>query len=415
MSADKPIRIGVVGVGRGMSFADMAPHVGMELVALCDTWEARLLEVGKRLNVATYVDFDRFLEHDMDAVVLANYFHQHAPLAVKALQAGKHVMSETMACKTLGEGVALARAVEKSVKIYMFAENYAYFACVQEMRRLYQLGEIGEVRYAEGEYIHPMDWTSWFQISPGINHWRRHIPPTYYCTHAMAPIMFVTDTRPVSVNSLSITHTDDDKSQPFVVFSDAFSVTICRMDDGSVSRITGVGGSGGHSIWYRFHGKRGRMENMRTGDTGMLRVLHDEWDLREGEEVEKIYLPDFPVHADLARAAGHGGGDFFTAYHFAEAIRQDQQPYMDVYRGIAMTLVGIQAWRSCHANGAPVEIPDFRDESIRAKHANDDWSPFPEDRRPGQPWPSILGEFKPRPEAVAFARKVWKEMGYEGE
>ena len=147
----------------------------------------------------------------------------------------------------------------------------------------------------------------------------------------------------------------------------------------------------------------------------MLRVLHDEWDLKEGEEVEKIYLPEFPVHGDLAAAAGHGGGDFFTAYHFAEAIRQNEQPYMDVYRGIAMTLVGIQGWRSCHVNGAPVEIPDFRDESIRAEYENDDWSPFPEDRGAGQPWPSILGEFKPRPEAVAVARKVWKEMGYEGE
>ena len=60
----------------------------------------------------------------MDAVVLANYFHQHAPFAIKALKADKHVMSETAACHTLGEGVALARAVEKSGKIYMFAENY---------------------------------------------------------------------------------------------------------------------------------------------------------------------------------------------------------------------------------------------------------------------------------------------------
>ena len=94
------IRVGVVGVGRGMSFAHGAPFVGMELVALCDTWEAKLREAGQKLNVTTYTDYDQFLSHDMDAVVLANYFHQHAPFAVKALEAGLHVMTETMACGT---------------------------------------------------------------------------------------------------------------------------------------------------------------------------------------------------------------------------------------------------------------------------------------------------------------------------
>src|SRR5262245_45060284 len=92
----KPIRVGVIGVGRGQSFAHGASDlVGMKLVALCDRWKERLDEVGKKYKVATYTDFDKFLEHDMDAVVLANYFHEHAPFAIKALNAGFHVMSET--------------------------------------------------------------------------------------------------------------------------------------------------------------------------------------------------------------------------------------------------------------------------------------------------------------------------------
>ena len=44
------IRVGVIGVGRGMSFAQGAPFVGMELVALCDTWEAKLREAGKKVK-----------------------------------------------------------------------------------------------------------------------------------------------------------------------------------------------------------------------------------------------------------------------------------------------------------------------------------------------------------------------------
>ena len=48
----KKIRVGVIGVGRGQSFASGATDmVGMELVALCDTWKSRLKEVGKRFGV----------------------------------------------------------------------------------------------------------------------------------------------------------------------------------------------------------------------------------------------------------------------------------------------------------------------------------------------------------------------------
>ena len=98
-----PIRVGVVGVGRGRSFMQAAAATGMELVAICDIWEERLIAEGKALNVLTFVDYDEFLGCDMDAVVLANYFHQHAPFAIKALNAGKHVMSETAACHTWGK------------------------------------------------------------------------------------------------------------------------------------------------------------------------------------------------------------------------------------------------------------------------------------------------------------------------
>jgi predicted dehydrogenase len=96
------------------------------------------------------------------------------------------------ACATLGEGVALARAVESSKKIYMLAENYPYMAYNQEMRKLYKEGLIGDFKYGEGEYIHPDPADVKLRRSCGINHWRNWIPPTYYCTHAIAPVMFIT-------------------------------------------------------------------------------------------------------------------------------------------------------------------------------------------------------------------------------
>ena len=415
MGADA-IRIGVIGVGRGASFASGANDtVGMKLVAVCDRWKQKLEEVGERFGVATYDDYDRFLEHDMDAVILANYFHEHAPFAIKALAAGKHVMSETAANTTLAEGVALCRAVEQSGKIYMLAENYPFIAPAQEMRRLYQSGEIGEVTYAEGEYNHPMEPQSTVRISPGSNHWRNWIPSTYYCTHALAPLVYITGRLPVKVNALSI-------ARPALVAqtakrSDPGSVILCRTDNGAVFRIFGLI-LPGHSNWYRVHGERGAMEIVRGPGyfgPGEVRVWHEEWQCAEGQESERVYVPDWPEHGELARQAGHGGGDFWTNFHFAEAIRSGRQPFLDVYRGVAMSSVGVLAWKSALVDGAPFDVPDFSDEASRAPYADDHWSPWPQHAGPGQPPPSLLGHREPHPDGLKFAREVWNELGYQGD
>lgn len=408
------IRVGVVGVGRGQSFAAGASElVGMKLVALCDTWEERLHEVGQRYGVPTYTDYESFLAHDMDAVILANYLHEHAPFAIKALEAGKHVMSECTCNSTLAEGVALCRAVERTGLTYMLAENYPYTASNMEMRRLYRAGEVGSVTYAEGEYNHPMRPEDRMRISPGLNHWRNWIPSTYYCTHALAPLMFITDTMPVKVNGVSISCPKTDGQT--VRRADAGSVILCRMDNGAIFRLFGLL-LPGHSNWYRVHGDRGAMEITRGpgySGPGQVRVWHEEWDLRPGEVLERTYVPEWPEHADLARKAGHGGGDFWTNFEFANAIRSGRPPFLDVYRGVAMSSVGILAWKSALEDGTPLAVPDFSDEAARKEHENDTSSPFPSHagtastRLPA----STLGDVEPSDEGVAAAEKVWRSIG----
>ena len=412
------IRVGVVGIRRGQPFMEGATEVlGMELVAICDTWKERLEEVGKKYGVATYTNYDEFLEHDMDAVILANYFHEHAPFAIKALEAGFHVMSEPSCNATLAEGVALCRAVEKSRKIYMLAENYPYTIFNQEMKRLYVQGEIGEVMYAEGEYNHPMSYEDSLRISPGIDHWRNWIPSTYYCTHSLAPLMYITDTMPVKVNGFSLAFPQYRKK---IRKNDIGSVIICRMNNGAIFKLF-FGGTPGHSIWYRLHGSEGAMESTRgPGYWGpqQVRVWREEWKLKPGQVREMVYSPEWPEHGELAEKAGHGGGDFWVNFHFANAIRAGKQPYLDVYRGVAMYSVGILAWKSALQDGIPVEVPDFKDEAVRKKYEDDHWSPLPKFRhlQGTEPPPaSILGHIEPAHEDIEYAKKIWREIGYEGE
>ncbi len=407
------IRVGVVGVGRGRSFARGTGELtGMKLVALCDTWEERLEQTGKEFGVETYTEYDEFLSHDMDAVILANFFHQHAPFAIKALEAGKHVMSETTACYTLAEGVALVRAVERSGLTYMFAENYPYMLFNQEMRRLYQAGEVGTVTYAEAEYIHPDPAEVVMGRSPGKDHWRNWIPATYYCTHSLAPIMFITETWPEKVNGFVMTNPSDDPvTQRTLKYNDPCSMIALRMDNGAVVRLVQVR-LRGHGVWVRVHSSRGLMENLRWGDRSMLRVVREQYHEERRYPEEMIYKPDFPEYHEQAMQAGHGGGDFFTNYHFAQAIRSGEAPFLDVYRGVTMSIVGPLAYRSALNDSNTVDVPDFRREEDRVAFEADDWRPGP---HPDQPAPSIQGRLQPSQEQIEFSREVWRKHGYDGE
>ena len=404
----KEITVGVVGVLRGMGFAKNAKISGMKLVALCDTWEEKLTSADVGDDVARYTNYDEFLTHEMDAVILANYFDEHAPFAVKALRCGKHVMSETASNSSVAEGIELCEAVEDTGLIYMLAENYCYTRFSQEIRRLYQSGELGEVRYAEGEYNHPLSPDERLRLSPGYGHWRNHLPPSCYCTHAMSPLMYITECMPVMVNGLNISAPEVNRRTAAV--GDPGYVTLCRMDNGAVFRLFGLV-MPGHSNWYRIHGTGGAAEITRgPGYFGpeQIRVWHEQWNRPEDTGVprDRTYSPDWPLHAELAEQAGHGGGDFWVEYHFAEAIASGKQPFLDVYRGVTMSTVGILSMRSAKKQGAPIEMPIFRDKRKREKYRDDTERIFsdPDDRE-------LLGQNTLDAGTRSHAEDFWRENG----
>lgn len=380
----RKIKIGVVGVRRGVVFMSHAnTPAALELVALCGTEEEELLRAKKARggHIRTYTDYDEFLkDEEMEAVVLANTFDMHAVFAIKALNAGKHVMSETGAMATLKEGVELCEAVEKSGKVYMFAENFGFTKCGLEMKRLYDKGEIGEIMYAEAEYNHPSIGVAptFYPTVTDPMHWRLWIPTTYYCTHAMGPMMCITGRMPKKVNSLSVlTDFNRDKN----ILRDDGAIMLVTMDNGAVFRTMG-NAFPGHSYWYRFHGTEGAMELERGPKNfgpGRMRVWHEELHLKDGRQKEMLYEPQWPMpeHEITYDRYGHAGSDYWVSYFFGEAIRNGTKPAIDVYEACAMTAVGICGWKSALKNGEEVEIPDFRDKVAREKYREDNFTPFP--------------------------------------
>ena len=204
------LKIGVFGGYRGHTMINvLLHHDDAELVAVCDKYEPLLETVRKEaeekgLNVALYTDFEEFIKHDMDAVVLANYANEHATFAIRCMKAGFHVMTEVLPCETMAQAVELIETVEQTGKVYTYAENYCYMRHAFEMQLRYEKGEIGEVQYIEGEYIH--DCTAiWPQITYGDpDHWRNRMYATFYCTHSIGPMLTITGRRPVQVVGFEI-------------------------------------------------------------------------------------------------------------------------------------------------------------------------------------------------------------------
>ena len=100
---DNEIRIGVFGTWRGRAYMKSLKFIaGARVTALCDKMPDRIEEAKKICgdDVSVYDSFDEFIESGkFDALFLCNYFHEHARYAIRALERGIHVFSETMAAE----------------------------------------------------------------------------------------------------------------------------------------------------------------------------------------------------------------------------------------------------------------------------------------------------------------------------
>jgi predicted dehydrogenase len=357
---ERAVRVGVLGLRRGAALARLTQQIGMELVAVCERDDRRRNQTAAALDVPAYRDVEPFLDYAMDAVILVNDFDQHAPVAIRALDRGLSVLSETAACRTIAEGVALVEAAERSSGVYMFAENYPYMPFTREMRRRYAAGDIGEVRYAEAEYLdEPADLMS---MVGDRAHWRARTPATYYCTHSLAPVAAITGTEPVQVSGFVVPTAGDATALERARQGRGWAaLLVVRLDNGAVFKSLHGFLEGSQQAWVRLHGDRGLMENLRHGDTRTLRVI---WDAKDGEDwrrAEEVYLPwppEFPATA--ADPMGDGVAETLMLRDFASAVRRQTSPDQDVYLGVELSITGIQAMRSSLAGSLPVEVPDLR-------------------------------------------------------
>ena len=377
------LRFGVFGTWRGLAYIKALEKIEeAEVVAICDKDESKIKDALPHCpeNVKVCKDFDELLSCKLDAVVLGNYFNEHTPFAIKAMKAGVHVLSETTAAYTLKECVELVEAVEETGMTYALAENYPYFRACREITKLYQSGVVGDVLFAEGEYVHPMSKEEHASIMPEPTHWRNGLPNTYYCTHAMGPLMTATGLMPrkvigkVTANKAAAKKDGVQPGEPY----DRGGIMLVEMDEGVIFRVGGDNMFGSMGNWYRLSCEGGNIEAVRGGDP-KVRLAINPWYMKKdsGYNTENVYTPEYTELDKQAEGAGHGGSDFFVTYNFVQDLLNHRQPFMNVYRATAMSAMGILAWRSALNNSVQLDIPDFSKKEDRDRVRDDTEAPQP--------------------------------------
>lgn len=370
---DKKVKIGVLGAGRGMTMMRYCQHAeNAELVAVCDYSEKSLSNAKKEMNcssIAYYSDFEQFIRHDMDAVVLANYANEHAPYAVKCMKAGLHVISEVLPVQTMKEAVELIETVEETGMVYAYAENYCYMPAPREMKRLYSEGKIGTFEYGEGEYMHNCE-KDWYALTNGGDpkHWRNTMYATFYCTHSIGPLIHISRLRPVSVVAFEMPV--NERMVRMGAKCGHSALEIVTLENGAIFKsLHGVGCSR-NSSWYSVYGSEGRLESAREdADNGGNARIYVNCSSTDIYQIQTYEPRD--DKSGMAEYFGHGSADYYTMYNFVEKLKGNPEAdTIDVYEAMDMFLPGMMGYQSILQGNVSIAIPDLRDINVREQYRN---------------------------------------------
>ena len=166
----EPMNVGLVGTG-GISNRHMIPYLDrpdrVRLTAVCDVVESLAQEYAKKAGVeAIYLDFNEMLrDADIDAVDICTGHSSHAPLAIAAAKAGKHVIVEKAMAHTLQGCRDMIEAADKAGVTLMVAQHLRYSPEARAVKRFIDEGNLGEIRAARTHTLgggggdrRPNDW-----------------------------------------------------------------------------------------------------------------------------------------------------------------------------------------------------------------------------------------------------------------
>ena len=393
------VRVGFIGLGmRGPGAVERFAQIdGTEVKGLCDVEADRveacqkLLERLGRPRATAYSGsteaYKKMCErNDIDLIYIATDWVHHVPLALYAMEHGKHVAIEVPAAMDMDEIWQLINTSERTRKHCMMLENCVYDFFELAALNMAQQGLFGEVLHVEGSYLHNLDdfWTAYW------NNWRLDYNAKHrgdvYPTHGIGPdcqvlnihrgdrmeYLVAVDTKPYNGPQVVKKLTGNDC--PDFQNGDQTS-TLIRTVQGKTmliqhdvltprpySRMFQIVGSDGYASKYPVNQLLFRQEQL-SNDVPDHENLNAHSALPDSlcKAMLNKYLPPFvkELEEKARRVGGHGGMDFLMDYRLVYCLQNGLPLDMDVYDMAEWCCIGPLSRLSLENNSMPVAIPDF--------------------------------------------------------
>jgi predicted dehydrogenase len=415
------VAVKLVVVGTGLWGRRLIPlfklHPQVSRIALCDLDPGKLAEASQEFDIPeVYSSLDAVCRDEtVDAVALVTQHWLHAPQAVQALEAGKHVYSSAPAGVEVEEVESLVRAVDRTSRIYVMGETSYYYSWVYYCKQRFRAGDFGRIVYSEADYFHDLEHglRDVFKERGG-ERWQEVavIPPMLYLTHCTSQVIGITGAHMTQVACNGFLDTEDDGVflPELNRWSNRFSnqTALFQMSDGSSCRA--------NVYWRVGHPSMTKLSLYGTKASFEYDCTAAAWSDRSGVEditrelmpgvLKPSYVPTSIVelarrmkragllpswlksrrgvpsgqggpvldvapyqpvdtlpgeYAGLQNMGGEWGTNYFMVNEFIAACATGELPPNNVWQAARYTIPGIIAHESAIQGGRLLPIPDFGD------------------------------------------------------
>ncbi len=374
----KQLNVALVGLGFGGAFAAIyKEHPLVGELTLCDPNADRLKQANdfiggaKRVNTLEEV----LADPSVDAVHLVTPIPLHAEQSVAVLEAGKHCACTVPMATSLDDIRRIVKAKRQSGKNYMMMETTLYTYQFFYVKRMLESGELGRIQFLRGS--HYQDMANWPPYWMGL-------PPMWYGTHAIAPMVALSGSRICRVNCFGSGTMEEwltrQYGNPYPVESALFEFENGIKGEATRSlfetaRVYQEGmfvyGSEKSFEWGFADWDEPLISTLDPGGEGRNRWISYEaasmpnyyedlpeelWHFTVGDNYDPLNPQD---SLKKGAGAGHHGSHAHLVHEFVMSCLEERRPWIDEHLAGNIPAAGVCAHESALKNGEAVIVPKF--------------------------------------------------------
>jgi hypothetical protein len=363
---------------------------GVEIKALCDLRLERVEAAAKQLENSGHTpvlyagsenEWKKLCERrDLDLVIVTTPYYLHAPMAIYAMNQGKHVATEVPAAGTMEECWQLVQTAERTRKHLMMLENYAFLEFQLMTLNMARHGFFGEIVHGDCAYNTSKMSNNFGQTVYWNMWWLRQYAArrgNIYPTHGLGPVCQIMDINRsdrldflVSVESRDFMMAKkarelaqgDEFFEEFAgkEYRGNMNTTVIRTAQGRTIMLQHDATSPSpHNLIHGIYGTQGAA--LYDPPPPRLAVGKHEWvSTAEFAALKEKYTPAlYRKMGELASGSGHGGSDLLIDWHLIDCLRNGLPLDQDVYDAAAWSsIVPLSQWSVLHGSNS-IAIPDF--------------------------------------------------------